>query len=122
MGADVKLRSDLLAGLSLSLSEGVFDYTDRTNGEPKSGDYEGRLTSVNPYVGWLMPGGADLWATVGYGWGEVEIDDEAADRTQSSDLTQWTVAAGATGTLFSRADLIEGGTTSLKLKGEGSLD
>ena len=121
VGADVKLRSDLLAGLSLSLSEGVFDYTDRTNGEPKSGDYEGRLTSVNPYVGWLMPGGADLWATVGYGWGEVEIDDEAAGRVQSSDLTQWTVAAGATGTLFSRADLIEGGTTSLKLKGEGSL-
>ena len=76
-----------------------------------------RAMQVNPYMGWQMQSGMNLWATTGYGWGEVEIDDEAAD-TQASDLTQRMVAAGASGPLVSSDQLIGGGTTSLRLKGE----
>jgi len=54
---------------------------------------------------------------VGYGRGEVEIDDKAA-QTQASDLTQRMVAAGASGPLVASDQLLEGGTTSLRLKAE----
>ena len=58
--------------------------------------------------------------TLGYGWGEIEIADDAA-APESSDLTQWSGALGASGTLLTSDDWIAGGTTKLKLKGEGSL-
>ena len=81
-----------------------------------SGELTTSLTSINPYVGWQLAGGMNLWAMAGYGSGEVEIVDPAG--TQARDLTQQMVAAGASGTLVSSDELIEGGTTRLKLKGE----
>ena len=120
LGADARLRENLLAGLSVSFSQGSFDYTDRTTGTAAGGALESRMTSLNPYVSWSAREGLNLWATLGYGWGEIEIDDDAAAPV-SSDLTQWSGALGASGTLLTSDDWIEGGTTRLKLKGEGSL-
>lgn len=57
---------------------------------------------------------------MGYGWGEVEVDDKAAE-TQASDLTQWMVAAGVSGPLVSSDQVLDGGTTSLRLKAETAL-
>ncbi len=123
LGVDAKLSDEVLAGLSLSLSKGSFDYTDRTdNGDGKeamSGEQESRMISFNPYVGWTL-GDIGLWATAGYGWGEIEIDDEETD-AQTSDMTQWSAAAGARGTLYSSDDLIAGGTTRLTLRAQGSV-
>ena len=116
-GADTRLREDLLAGLAVSWSRGSFDYTDHTDGKPMSGAYESRLTSLNPYLGWKAQNGLALWATAGYGWGEAEIDDEQA-HPETSDLAQWSAAAGASGLVWSSDVLIEGGTTQVKLKGE----
>ena len=90
------------------------DYTDSYT---LTGELATNVTSVNPYVGWQAPGGMNLWATAGYGWGEVEIDDESA-AMQASDLTQKLVAAGVSGDLVSSDELIGGGTTNLRLKGE----
>ena len=120
LGADARLRENLLAGLSASFSQGSFDYTDRTTGTAADGALESRMTSLNPYVSWSVREDLDLWATLGYGWGEIEIDDDAAAPV-SSDLTQWSGALGASGTLLTSDDWIAGGTTRLKLKGEGSL-
>ena len=120
LGADARLRENLLAGLSASFSKGSFDYTDRTTGTAAGGALESRMTSLNPYVSWSAREGLDLWATAGYGWGELEIADDAA-AAESSDLTQWSGALGASGTLLTSDDWIAGGTTRLKLKGEGSL-
>ena len=79
------------------------------------------MTSVHPYLGWTAPGGLSVWATVGYGVGDIEIaDDEIADE-QSSDTTMKTVGAGAGKTLLSDDDLIAGGVTTLKLKGDASF-
>ena len=120
LGADMWIRPDLLAGLSVSRSRGSFNFTDRTDLLVVDGRYESRMTSVYPYVSWSRPEGLSLWATVGYGEGDIEIDEDGVE-TQSSDTEMRTVAAGASFKLLSNDDLIVGGTTTLRLKGEGSL-
>ena len=54
-----------------------------------SGTYGSSLISVHPYVGWTTPD-YGLWASVGLGWGEVQIDDSVAD-AQSTGLSQWSL-------------------------------
>ena len=120
LGIDACPRDDLLTGLALSRSIGEFDYTDGAGPAPAGGDYRSRMTSVHPYLGWTSPQGLALWATVGYGRGGIEIDDEQVG-WQDSDTTLKTAALGASGTLLTSDDVIAGGTTRLKLKGEGSL-
>ncbi|MDE0048586.1 MAG: autotransporter domain-containing protein [Rhodospirillales bacterium] len=116
LGVDTRLGADMLAGVALSQARGTVDYTASN----ASGELTTSLTSVNPYVGWQMAGGMNLWAAAGYGTGEVEIDDASAD-TQSSDLTQQMVAVGASGPLMTSDRMFEGGTTSLYLKGEAAF-
>ena len=113
LGIDTKLGADMLAGVAVSQARGTVDYTTSN----ASGELTTSLTSVNPYVGWQMAGGMNLWAVAGYGSGEVELDDGSAG-AQSSDLTQRMVAAGVSGPLMSSDEMIAGGTTTLNLKGE----
>ena len=113
LGVDTRLGSDMLAGVALSQARGTVDYTASN----ASGELTTSLTSVNPYVGWQMAGGMNLWAMAGYGTGKVELDDEAAE-AQSSDLSQRMIAAGVSGPLMSSDEMIAGGTTNLNLKGE----
>ncbi len=119
LGLDTRLRDDLLAGVALSWTQGAFDYTDRGGAgyRPTAGRHESRMTSVYPYVGWWPRPDVGLWGTVGYGEGEVEIDDEEAG-AQSSDSALRAAALGGQVRLFSDDDLIQGGTTALTLKGE----
>ncbi len=116
LGIDTKLGADMLAGVALTQTRGTVDYTASN----ASGELTTSLTSVNPYLGWQMPGGMNLWAMAGFGSGEVEIDDGAAD-AQASDLTQRMVAAGVSGTLMSSDEMFEGGTMNLRLKGEAAF-
>ena len=116
LGIDTRLGADMLAGLAVSHARGTVDYTASN----ASGELTTSLTSVNPYVGWQMAGGMNLWATGGYGSGEVEVDDESAD-AQARDLTQRMVAAGVKWPLVSSDEMIAGGTTNLNLKGELAL-
>jgi len=120
VGADMRIRPDLLGGVSVSRTTGSIDYMDRTDDVAAGGRYETQITSMHPYVSWSLPKrGLGLWATVGYGRGNVELDDDLAG-THSSDMSMRTVAVGASGRLFSSEEMISGGTTSLRLKGEGS--
>ena len=120
VGADALLRPDLLAGLAVSWSEGDFDYTDRTTSEPFSGDYSSRMVSVHPYLTWWSPIGLDVWATGGYGRGEIEIEDEEAG-TYTSDTTLRLASVGASGPLLIGDGLIGRGTTTVRLKAQVSL-
>ena len=113
LGIDTRLSADLLAGVSVGWARGSVDYMD----SGLTGESTTTLTSINPYVGWQAPSGLNLWGTAGYGWGEVEVDDPAAG-TQASDLTQQMVAVGVNGPLATSDQVIEGGTTSLRLKAE----
>ena len=117
LGIDTRIGADMLAGVALAQTSGTVDYTDSY---ALTGELTTSLTSVNPYLGWQMPGGMNLWAMAGFGSGEVEIDDESAG-SQASDLTQRMVAAGVSGTLMSSDQMIEGGTTNLRLKGEAAF-
>ena len=114
VGLDMRLGTGLLAGLSVGRARGTVDYTAS---DAVTGKLTTPLTSINPYLGWQAPGGVTLWTTAGYGWGEVEVNDESAD-AQASDLTQRMVAAGVSRSLVASEQLIGGGTTSLRLNGE----
>ncbi len=126
LGIDGCLRENLLTGLALSRSIGEFDYTDATSPTPAGGDYESRMTSVHPYLGWLSPQGLTLWATLGYGRGEIEIEDaQVRDGdpnypVRRSDTTLTTAAAGGRGPLIAEGPPIAGGTMALGLRSEAS--
>ncbi len=126
LGIDACSREDVLVGLALSRSIGEFDYSDGTGPAPVRGDYESRMTSVHPYLGWTSPQGLGLWATVGYGWGDIEIEDaQVRDgdpdyAVRRSDMTLKTAAAGASGPLMTDESPIAGGTMALELRSEAS--
>ena len=79
-----------------------------TDPEAVTGELTRSVTSINPDVGWQSSDGMNLWAAAGYGTGEAEVDDEAAD-AHSSNLTQKIVAAGASGPLMTSNQFLEGG-------------
>ncbi len=112
LGLDAGLGADVRAGAALSWSEGSIDYTDRNGAAPAAGTLESRMASVHPYAGLSLADGGRLWATVGWGRGEIEIDDEEAAGRQSSDTVLLTAAVGGA------ARLASGGATAFDLKGE----
>ena len=119
LGADLRFVDSLLTGLAVSWASGALDYVDEIPRNDREGTYASWLISAHPYVGWTTPD-FGLWATGGFGWGGVTIDDSDEDmEAQEADLTQWSVGAGASVTLLSTDWFIAGGTTALKLKAEG---
>ena len=121
LGADLRVTAEVLAGVAVSWSRGKFDYTDATAARAVDGGYRSDLLSVHPYASWSVPGvGLSLWMTAGYGWGEVRIDDELSAE-QSGATRLLTAAVGVSGRLLATDALIAGGTTALRLKGDGSL-
>ncbi|MDD9856651.1 MAG: hypothetical protein OXU96_01165 [Gammaproteobacteria bacterium] len=110
LGLDARLRSDLLVGLMVSDSEGDLDYEAADN---QQGEYDIDLTSVNPYIGWsLMDGRLDMWATTGYGEGDLEITPDDAQSSTTADVTMKMMALGGAGEL-SRSE-----RAVVRLKGE----
>ncbi len=115
LGADARVRANLLTGAALSWTQGDFEYgalaDDPTAG---GGDYTLRMTSLTPYVGWsVVPaGGLDVWATAGYGWGEVSITDTIVDALQTSDATTVMVGGGVS------AQVLKTRTSRVRVKGE----
>ena len=115
VGADVRVRPDVLAGVAATTSSGNFDFTDRTGANPVAGTYGSRLTTVNPYAAWLLDGrGSVAWATAGYGWGSVEIEDDRSE-LRSTGTSMLTGAAGGSHTLLTS------GTGNVRVRGEGWL-
>ena len=100
VGADVQLDTDWLLGTAVSWSSGEFDYTDRAT--ESTGDYDYKNFGIHPYFNWAPSGaGYNIWGSVSYGQGEIEIRDQAMLRAVSSDTEQYGVAAGMNLTLSS---------------------
>ena len=110
LGADMRFGNGLIAGLVGSWFEGSVAYTDRGYGEAIDGTHESRMVSAHPYLSWSSTMGSNLWATAGYGRGEIAIDDDKAGQ-QASNSDLMTAAAGG------RVRL-SGGLSSFDLKGE----
>ena len=116
IGVDRKVGDNAVGGVSMTLATGAVDYTDP---ELAKGELRTSITSINPYLGWQMENGTQLWAAAGFGWGEIEFEEPT--NSQSSDLSQTMFAAGASLSLMSSDELIAGGTTSLKLNSEATI-
>ena len=89
LGVDGKPRDDLLIGLAASWSESEVDYRDDSG----RGDHQLEIASVNPYASWKTQDGLDLWATAGFGQGDLEITADGQDRV-SSDVETRTLGVG----------------------------
>ena len=107
-GVDAHLREDLLVGVAVSSLTSDLDYKDAS--ASSAGTQEVDMTSVHPYVGWDT-GPLNLWATAGYGKGEVEVTGQSST-PGSRDIEMRTVGGGGSG------KLVAYGATTLRLKGE----
>ena len=113
VGVDGRVGPDILAGLAASYSSGSFDFTDRTGASPVTGTYATTMTSVNPYLAWFSgERGNAVWGTAGYGWGDIEVDDQREGLRTSPART---LTGGAGGSYH----LLGSGIGGVRLKAEG---
>ena len=122
IGMDMQPIPQLVNGLALTTSRWGLDYTTDTNGARAEGTYEIGITTVNPYVNWLATDQLSLWATFGYGRGEVKQNPEGDDATTRSDgLTSW--AGGVRFEVVPGADPHTGDDApfALAIKGDGAV-
>ena len=120
LGMDARFGAGGLAGLALSASKGRFDYTDTSAyalGGTVEGEYESRMTSAHPYVGWAWPAGRQAWASLGYGRGDITLLDGEAGR-HTSDSTLRSAAAGGSVRVLSGEGPGVFGPVTVDLKGE----
>ena len=112
VGADTRVRPDLLTGVALSRSTSAFEFSNRTGPSVVTGDYEADVTGVHPYAAWFAgERSLAVWTTVGYGGGGVSIDESTGDM-RSGDTRFLTAAAGGS------AIVLSAGAASLRAKSE----
>ena len=131
LGADFRVRPNLLVGAALSYARSDADATTTntntntttTRTAPADGSqsvHETELTSLSPYAAWLLDDGSSLWASAGYGSGEVRIGvGETALR--SANLKVMNGAAGGNWFVSENSQWITGGVTRLAIKGEAEF-
>ena len=100
-------REDWIAGLAISRSRGKGDYRGAD-----AGTVESRLTGLYPYAAREMSDRLSLWATAGYGKGELTLTPEGQDSVET-DMDLAMVAVGGRGLLVGG----EGYTLALKADG-----
>ncbi len=88
LGADLRIKEDLLAGVSVSHSVSGADYVI----DNQKGELDTELTTILPYTRLLLNERTEVWAILGAGWGEAEHTDGSV--RESTDLS---VALGAFG-------------------------
>ena len=120
LGVDARLDDHYVAGAGLSLTQGEAEYADYGGDEPVRGTYRSRLTSLHPYLCWNGEDGSNAWATVGFGVGRVEVDDELAGR-HDSPATAATVGLGGSLRLLGGERLAHGGAAALNLRSDAWL-
>ena len=119
LGADFRLRPNLLVGAALSYARSDADATVTTADGVQS-VHETELTSLTPYGAWLLDDGSSLWASAGYGSGEVRIGvGESA--VHSANLQVLNAAAGGNWFLSENTQWIAGGVTRLAIRGEAEI-
>ena len=113
LGADYRFGRSFLAGVATSWSQGSFDYAGRGEGATRvRGDYSSRMNSFHPYLGLSLSRRLALWATGGWGFGEIRMDDGEIPARQKASTRLGTLATGAD------LALLGGGVSALSLRGE----
>ena len=86
-GVDKEFTSDLVLGILLSIANSEFDLTGGF-----TGTYEVDLSTLNPYISWETSEDLSLWASVGYGRGQVDLTEtsgNAAPISQGGNFTRF---------------------------------
>ena len=124
-GVDGLVGEKALAGLALSLDLSSFNYKDTltktADGADSRGEYNYTSTNLNPYFGWFPNQDLKLWATAGYGQGEIEIKAEGEAAARSTDTAQLSLAGGFSSQLLNSTKHSSGNTTTLNVKGDVSM-
>ena len=86
-GVDKEFRSDLVAGVLLSITNSEFDLTQGST----DSTYEVDIATVNPYISWEASEDLSLWASVGYGRGQADLTDGSTNppASKSGDFTRF---------------------------------
>ena len=116
LGIDSQISRETLLGISVNWSNSDFDYRDATT--VQTGDYGYKLYGINPYISWSPQGlgGGNLWATFGYGIGEIENQIEGVEKVET-DTRQYQFSGGGRYILTSSADSL----SQLSIKGDLTL-
>ena len=122
IGVDRLVGEDMLAGFALSSNQSGFDYVDanaNSDDAYRQGKYNYSNTILHPYIGWFPEEDLKLWASVGFGSGEIEIDTEVSK--YSTNTSQQSLSGGFSRWLLNSTELLPGNTTTLNLKGDVSM-
>ena len=112
VGFDARFRSDMLAGMAISRSQGSFDYAGTSGDGRSGGGYDLQLTGIHPYWGMAVSPDVQVWGTVGLARGTLEAADDRAGASLDSDATLLSGTVGVNGRLLVQDE------TTLRLKGE----
>lgn len=83
--------------------------------------YDYRSTILYPYLSWSPTRKIRLWATAGYGRGEIRIREQGSSQIDESDITHQSFSAGGSNRLYQNDTLLPGGATTLLLKSDVSI-
>ena len=124
IGVDKLIGKEMLAGFALSSNQSSFDYVDAkaaSDDAYRQGEYNYSNTILHPYIGWFPGEELKLWASVGFGSGEIEINIDTKDDVSSTDTTQQSLSGGFSRRLLNSTKQTSGNTTTLNLKGDVSM-
>ena len=88
-----------LAGVAVAHSRGDGSYTV-TAGAGDRGELENSLTSVHPYLRYQMTERLDVWGLLGYGWGDLTLEQANAQAALETDTDLVMGAFGGRGVLL----------------------
>ena len=117
LGIDKRFSEQTLAGLALSWNDASFDYKYDAGNSTSQGEYQYSVVTIHPYFG-RSNDRLKLWGMVGFGQGEITIDQEGGQEDSeelSTDTTQRSLAGG----FKHRLTGLPGG--SLHIKGDVAL-
>ncbi len=115
IGTDTLSESGVLVGVAVGASKGSFGYQGSIGGT--SGVLKIRVKTLNPYVGWSLSESASMWASVGYGRGKINYNDEDTE-SSSGKMKLASAAFGGRYRLFSSDGSGDGRLVQVDLKGE----
>ena len=92
-----------LAGVAVSHSRGEGSYTMPGLEDRGRGELDNTLTSLHPYLRYAVNDRLDVWGVLGYGWGELTLEQETATNYET-DTTLVMGAVGGRGLLLAAAE------------------
>ena len=114
LGSDVRVTEDVLIGVAGGWSRGAFDYTAPSAQSTDRGDYAIRLFSFHPYGGWSPTTWLDVWATMGYGSGGIDIEE--GQETHNTDIQMYSGSLGVSAYVAQDTSSFASGVTNFKIK------